>query len=82
MYTAWKVCNVYISFCRQQDYYKELWKKKEPGGKTFHANLKILIDNTDIDGNTDDEEIDVTVDTATPKETKRPRKGTFYKINL
>lgn len=80
-----KLYNVYnTSFCRQQDYYKEeKWgKKKEPAGKRFCANLKSLIDfihNTDSEKNTDDEEIDVTVDRGTPKKT---RKGKFYKINL
>ena len=80
-----KVYNVYnASLCRQQDYYKEeKWeKKKEPAGKRLCANLKSLIDfidNTDSEKNTDDEEIDVTVDRGTRKMT---RKGKFYKINL
>ena len=57
-------------------------KKKEPAGKRFYANLKSLINNTDNDKNNGDEEIDVTVDIATPKTTKRPREGKLFKIYL
>lgn len=80
MHIAQKVYNVYILVCKIIT--KNNSGKNEPAGKRFCANLKSLIDftdDTDSEKNTDDEEIDVTVDRGTPKKT---RKGKFYQINL